>query len=70
LCGSAASKRISAKNSAAMISAAEQQVLGCPLPAAVVARTESMRRRVATFFSAGTGDDSCTGTGRPPKRQL
>src|SRR5688572_24990403 len=37
-----------------MISAAEQHVLGCPLPASVVERTESIRRRVAIFISAGT----------------
>ena len=49
-CGS---KRISAKNSAAMRSAAEQHWSGWPLPASVVARIESMRSRVAMFFSAG-----------------
>ena len=37
-----------------MISAAEQHELGCPLPASVVERTESIRRRVAMFISAGT----------------
>ena len=30
-----------------MISAADAQLVGCPLPASVVASTESMRRRVA-----------------------
>jgi hypothetical protein len=30
-----------------MISAAEAQLVGCPLPAAVVERTESIRMRVA-----------------------
>ena len=52
LCGSRGSYRISAKKSAAMISAAEQQVLGWPLPAAVVDTTESIRSRVAMFISA------------------
>src|SRR5687768_14629598 len=37
-----------------MISAAEQQVEGWPLPASLVERTESMRSRVAMFFSALT----------------
>jgi hypothetical protein len=32
-----------------MISAADKQVVGCPLPAAVVDRTESRRSRVATL---------------------
>jgi uncharacterized membrane protein len=44
-----------------MSSAAEQHVLGWPLPAAVVARTESIRRRVAIFISAGTRGDVWTG---------
>ena len=59
-CGSRGSYRISAKKSAATISAAEQQVLGCPLPASDVARTESIRRRVAMFMSAGTRTSVCT----------
>src|ERR671919_5344 len=49
-----------------MISAAEQHVLGCPLPAAVVDDTESMRRRVAIFISAGTRGRVCTGKDEPP----
>jgi hypothetical protein len=38
---------MTAKNNAATISAAEQQLDGCPLPAAVVARTLAIRRVVA-----------------------
>jgi uncharacterized membrane protein len=53
------------KNSAAMISAAEQHVLGCPLPASVVARTESMRRRVAMFISAAVGAEVGAGKEKP-----
>src|SRR6185437_6490147 len=34
-----------------MISAAEAQLVGCPLPAAVVERTESIRKRVALSCS-------------------
>src|SRR5258706_14981690 len=45
-----------------MISAADAQVVGWPLPASLVERTESMRSRVATFFNAATRDDACTGT--------
>src|SRR5580704_2591367 len=58
--GSFGSKRISAKNSAATTSAAEQQLVGCPLPASEVDLTESMRRRVATFFNAGISNDRST----------
>ena len=36
-----------------MTSAAEQHVVGCPLPASDVDLTESIRSRVATFLSAG-----------------
>jgi hypothetical protein len=43
-----------------MISAAEQHVLGCPLPASLVARTESMRSLVAMFISAGMRTDVST----------
>src|SRR5437867_1376372 len=46
------SYRITAKNNAATMSAAEQQLDGCPLPASVVARTLSIRRVVALFCSA------------------
>ena len=49
-CGS---NRISAKNSAATRSAAEQQLVGCPLPASDVDLIESIRSRVAMFFRAG-----------------
>src|SRR5204862_7417229 len=42
-------------------SAAEGQEVGGPLPASLVARTESMRRRVATFLSDATRVDVCTG---------
>ena len=45
-----------------MISAADAQLVGWPLPASLVERTESMRSRVATFFSAAMRDDVCTGT--------
>src|ERR1700712_5696476 len=54
--GSIGSKRISAKNNAAMMSAIDMQLVGCPLAASDVARTESMRSRVATFFNAGMSD--------------
>ena len=50
--GSFGSNRISAKNSAATRSAAEQQLVGWPLPASDVDLIESMRRRVAAFFRA------------------
>jgi hypothetical protein len=49
------SYRISAKKSVATISAAEKHVVGWPLPASLVERAESMRRRVAMFWSAGMG---------------
>src|SRR6185437_6026443 len=39
------------KKSTDMISAAEAQLVGCPLPASVVERTESIRRRVALSCS-------------------
>lgn len=45
-----------------MISAADAHVVGWPLPASLVDRTESMRSRVATFLRAATRDDACTGT--------
>src|SRR6185369_10580373 len=45
------------------MSAAEQHELGCPLPASVVARTESIRRRVAMLTSAGTRTADWMGTG-------
>ena len=35
------------------MSAAEQQLDGCPLPASDVARTDSIRSRVATVCNAG-----------------
>src|SRR6476660_2850924 len=42
------------KKSAATISAAEQQLEGCPLPASVVARTLSIRSCVALFCNAAS----------------
>src|SRR5437667_10973604 len=39
-----------------MTSAIEQQLVGWPLPASDVARIESIRSRVATFFNAGMSD--------------
>jgi len=53
-----------------MISAAEQHVLGCPLPASVVDRTESMRRRVAMFISAGTRAAAATAKLRALRARL
>jgi hypothetical protein len=41
------SYRITEKNKTDMISAAETQLVGCPLPAAVVARIDSIRSLVA-----------------------
>ena len=38
------------------LSAIEKQLVGCPLPASEVARAESIRRRVAMFWRAGTSD--------------
>ena len=38
------------KNRVATMSAAERQLVGCPLPAAVVARTLRIRKRVASFL--------------------
>ena len=40
--GSCTSKFITEKNRQAMISAADIELVGCPLPAAVVARIESI----------------------------
>src|SRR5580765_136002 len=65
LCGSFGSNRISAKKSAASKSAAEQQVVGWPVPASDVDFTESIRNRVATFFSAGIRDVRSTGMQLP-----
>jgi hypothetical protein len=56
---------MSAKNSAAIKSAADMHVVGCPLADAVVARIDSMRRRVAMFFKDDSGGAS-TGNGRSP----
>src|SRR5207249_12334496 len=42
------------KNRVATISAAERQLVGCPLPAAVVARTLRIRKRVASFLRLAT----------------
>ena len=46
------SYRITEKNRTATMSAAEQQLEGCPLPASVVAFTLSMRRCVALLAKA------------------
>jgi hypothetical protein len=51
--GSFGSNRISAKNSADVMSAIEKQLVGWPLPACVVERAESIRNCVAMFFKAG-----------------
>jgi hypothetical protein len=56
------SNRNSPKKSDAMISAADMQLVGWPLPAAVVARTESMRSRVAMLWRAGMGAVECPDT--------
>ena len=45
-----------------MISAAEQHVVGWPLPASLVARIDSRRSRVAMFFNAGKTAGVSTGT--------
>jgi hypothetical protein len=45
-----------------MISAAEQQLVGWPLPAAVVDSIESMRRRVAMLRNAFSSEGSVTGS--------
>src|SRR6187401_3140308 len=66
--GFAGSYRISTKNNAAMISAADMHVDGCPVPASLVAITESMRRRVAMFLSADTCEDVWTDKKEPPER--
>ena len=55
--GSFGSNRISAKNSAAMSSAIEKQLVGCPLPASDVARAES-----ADSVSAANGGSLGKGT--------
>jgi len=56
LWGSLGWKRISAKNNAAINSAAEQQLVGWPLPAADVDRIESMRNWLAMIRKAGMSD--------------
>ena len=55
------SNRISAKNSAATMSAAEQQLVGWPLPASDVDIAESIRSRVAMLLRAGMSVDRSTG---------
>jgi len=45
----------------ATTSAAEQHVVGWPLPARLVARTDSMRRRVAMFLRVGIEGDTPAG---------
>ena len=51
-CGSLGSYRISLKKSAATMSAADMQLVGWPLPASDVERTESMRSWAAILRSA------------------
>src|SRR5947209_11179652 len=63
--GSLGSNRISAKNSAATRSAAEQQLVGWPLPASDVDLMESIRSRVATFFNAGINEERSRAIGDP-----
>ena len=46
-----------------MMSAAEQQLVGWPLPASDVDSTESIRSRVATFFRAGMSDERSSDMG-------
>jgi hypothetical protein len=46
------------KNSAATRSAAEAALVGWPLPAAVVARIDQIRRRVATSSSPRTNSST------------
>src|SRR5262249_22783730 len=65
--GFAGSKRISEKKSAATTSAADAQVVGWPLPAAVVARIESMRSWVAMLWSTGTSRARSCDTGTSEK---
>jgi hypothetical protein len=55
--GSLGSNRISPKKSVATISAADRQLVGWPVPASVVERTESIRSWVATFCRAASGVD-------------
>ena len=45
-----------------MISAAEQQLVGCPLPAVLVARMDAILSRVAMFLSAGMSELRSTDT--------
>jgi hypothetical protein len=60
---------MSAKNNAAIKSAADMHVVGWPLADAVVARIDSIRRRVAILLSEDKGgastcnDVSSTGSG-------
>src|SRR5439155_8091827 len=63
--GSLGSNRISAKKSAATRSAAEQQLVGWPLPASDVDLRESIRSRVATFFNAGINEERSRAIGDP-----
>ena len=61
--GSLGLNRITEKKRVATISAAEQQLVGCPLPASVVERTLSIRSRaalcvrIAIRASCGIGPD-------------
>ena len=69
-CGFAGSKRISEKKSAATTSAADAQVVGWPLPAAVVARIESIRSWVAMLWSTGTSRARSCDTGTSRKERV
>jgi hypothetical protein len=60
----AGSKRISAKKSAAITSAIEQQLGRWPLPASDVEVSESMRNRVAMFGESGNECGAITRHGR------
>jgi hypothetical protein len=51
------------------MSAADMQVVGWPLAAAVVDRIDSMRRRVATLWSERTRDVRSTATRNLPRAQ-
>src|SRR6185436_14588143 len=68
--GSCGSNRISAKNSAATRSAAEQQLVGCPLPASEVDLTESIRNWVAVFFNAGINEDRSRDKGNSGENEI
>src|SRR5437867_3870140 len=68
--GSFGSNRISAKKSAATRSAAEQQLVGCPVPLSEVDVIESIRSCVAAFFKAGMSDERSIGIWRWGRFQI